>query len=522
MAERDRLQGVAAQSRDSEKWRQYKALRNRINSRLVFEERTWQRSRIMECGQNPAKVWNNVKNIINWKSSGAPSHLFHEGILHTKPVEVAKCQNLFFLNKVQHIREAMPPPISDPLAKLDQLMQNRKNYFSFHAVHPKEVDKVISELKNTNSVGLDFIDTKIIKLIRLEILPALTHIINLSISEQQFPDSWKKIKVIPLHKNGDTLDPKNYRPVAIIPILSKVLERVMFNQIIKYLSENNLLHPNHHSYRQHHNTTTALIQMYDTWITAVDAGELAGVCLLDMSAAFDLVDHDLLLKKLRLYGFKEDAISWLNSYLSDRRQCVSIDGSLSRLEPVPTGVPQGSILGPILYILFTNELPDVVQDHHLHADTGEADVHQEGVVANSPNFTMNCEKCGSTCCYADDTTYSYSSKDPEVLSSKLSEKYLAMSEFMVNNKLKLNDNKTHLMVLTTSQYRKRNRNLKVEIRTPTEIIEPSCAEKLLGGWIHQDMKWSEHLLENKTSLVKSLTTRLAALKKSGQGSRIQE
>ena len=328
MAERDSIQGVAALSRDPEKWKQYKSLRNKINSRLVFEERNWQRSKITECGQNPAKVWNNVKNIINWRSSGAPDRLFHQGTLHTKSVEVAKCQNQFFLNKVKLIRESMPPPISDPLAKLDHLMQNRRCYFSFHAVHPEEVEKIISGLKNTSSVGLDFIDTKIIKLIKHEILPALTHIINLSISEQQFPDSWKKIKVIPLHKKGDILDPKNYRPVAIIPILSKVLERVMFNQIIKYLSENNLIHPNHHSYRQHHNTTTALIQMYDTWITAVDAGETVGVCLLDMSAAFDLVDHDLLLRKLRLYGFNEEAIGWLSSYLSNRRQCVSINGSL--------------------------------------------------------------------------------------------------------------------------------------------------------------------------------------------------
>ena len=256
--------------------------------------------------------------------------------------------------------------------------------------------------------------------------------------------------------------------------------------------------------------------MYDTWIKSVDAGKLVGVCLLDMSAAFDLVDHDLLLRKLRYYGFDEDAVKWLRSYLSDRRQCVSIDGSLSRLEPVPTGVPQGSILGPILYILLTNELPDIVQDQHLLEGTGDAHAHQGPAMADLPSFTMDCEKCGSTCCYADDTTYSYSNKDPEALSCKLSAKYLAMSNFMVNNKLKLNDDKTHLMVLTTSQYRRKTRNLQVEIRTPTETIQPSCSEKLLGGWIHQDMKWSEHLLNNETSLVRSLTTRLAALKKVGK------
>ena len=122
MSERDRLQQRAAQSGCSEDWKLYKTLRNKITSRLVAEERNWQRSRISECGKNPSKVWKNVKDIINWKTSGAPNQLFHNGTLHTKPAEVAECQNQFFLNKVQLIRDAMPDPISDPLSKLNQLM----------------------------------------------------------------------------------------------------------------------------------------------------------------------------------------------------------------------------------------------------------------------------------------------------------------------------------------------------------------------------------------------------------------
>ena len=100
----------------------------------------------------------------------------------------------------------------------------------------------------------------------------LTHIINLSISTKKFPDSWKKVKVIPLHKKEDLLNPKNYRPVAIVPIFSKVLERVIFNQMIQYLNNNNLIHPNHHAYRANHNTTTALLQMYDVWLESLENG----------------------------------------------------------------------------------------------------------------------------------------------------------------------------------------------------------------------------------------------------------
>ena len=166
--------------------------------------------RISECGQNSAKVWKNVKDIINWRSSGAPTQLFSNGTLHCKPREVADCQNQFFVDKVRLIRENMPPPVSDPLRKLTSLMANSVCCFSLHSVHPDEITKLIVDLKNTNSVGLDLIDTRIVKLIQAEIVPALTHIVNLSISNKEFPAFWKSTKIIPLHKKDDLLNPKNY------------------------------------------------------------------------------------------------------------------------------------------------------------------------------------------------------------------------------------------------------------------------------------------------------------------------
>ena len=446
MKERDRVQKLASETGDRDVWKTYKNIRNTINNRLKFEEINWQKMKLDACGEDSAKVWKSVKGILNWNSSGSPSQLFYNGSLVSKPQDVAEAQNNFFLDKITLIRENLPPPTSDPLAVLKSMMVGRSCSFSFSAVHPDEVGKIISGLKNTTSFGLDQIDTYIIKLAKPIITPALTHIVNLSLSTQKFPTSWKKSKIIPLHKKEDLLNPKNYRPVAIIPIFSKILERIVFNQMIEYIAENQLIHPSHHAYRAHHNTTTALIQLYDVWVEAVQEKELVGVCFLDMSAAFDIVDHPLLLEKLKLYGFDSNMLEWTNSYLTGRTQAVSIDGCLSKLMDVQHGVPQGSILGPLLYTLFTNELPEVVHDH---SELTPRTLNEP----TWPSYNMGCKVCGTVACYADDTTYSCSDSEPERLSEKLSNKYRVLSEFLVNNQLKLNDDKTHLMVMTTSQKR---------------------------------------------------------------------
>ena len=126
-------------------------------------------------------------------------------------------------------------------------MVGRKCSFSMSMVSPDQVNSIIATLNNTSACGFDQIDTFIIKLIRPEVVPAITHILNLSIIEKKFPSTWKKSKIIPLHKKDDPLDPKNYRPVAIVPFISKILERAIFNQISSYLENKKLFHPNHHA-----------------------------------------------------------------------------------------------------------------------------------------------------------------------------------------------------------------------------------------------------------------------------------
>ena len=429
-------------------------------------------------------------------------------MLLNRPRELAECMNSFFIWKVKNLIENLEPSNSDPLSNLRQLMSNRKCAFKLQPVHPDKVEKMISELKNSGSVGLDYIDTKVIKLVKEEIVPTITHILNLSIVNSKFPVQFKKAKVVPLHKSGDRFNPKNFRPVAILPIFSKLFERAVFSQMIEYLESNKILHPSHLDFRVNHSTTTALLQMYDMWVEAMDRGEATGVCFLDMSAAFDLVSHSVLLDKLSLYGFDCASIAWIKSYLSDRQQAVCIDGTCSKLLPLSVGVPQGSIIGPLLYIIFTNDLPESI---HKHLPEQQHPPPQDSHGQHS--YNLSCHSCGSICCFADDSSLSFSNSAAGTISEVLAERYSTISEYMGCHQLKLNSDKTHLLLLRSDAARRSRPDFHVTLNTQSEVIQPSQSEKLLGGIISQNLKFTDHVQDNDHSMLKILNNRLNALKK---------
>ena len=187
----------------------------------------------------------------------------------------------------------------------------------------------------------------------------------------------------------------------------------------------------------------------------------------------------------------------MNRYLSGSSQAVYLDGAMSSFLSVEVGVPQGSILGPLCYILFTNDLPESILDTSSHVHFSD--------------LTTHCAECGGLCCFADDSTYSVTGKNIETLEKKLNDKYKALANYMNSNRLKLNDDKTHLLIMTTGQKQKLL-NIQVKIRTSAEDIKPIRTEKLLGVNVQNYLKWSEYIQNNERSFIRQLNTRVNALK----------
>ena len=493
MQERNEAQKLASQTRNLDDFRLFKSLRNQATVKIRQDKKAWEKQKLNSNINNLGSLWKNLKSWLNWNNSGPPTKLLHHGQIISPPAGLAGTMNSFFLGKVAGLRENIPESRIDPLSKLREIMTDRQCKFSLKAVHPEDVLKLIKGLKNSKSTGTDYIDTFIIKLVAEDIVAPLTHIINLSISTATFPSLWKHAKVVPLLKKGDPLIAKNYRPVALLPVFSKILERVVFNQLVAYLDFYNLIHPNHHGSREGYSTATALIQMYDTWVEEVDSGNMVGVMMVDLSAAFDMVDFEILLKKLELFGLDTIAVQWMKSYLTGRCQSVFVDGYLSPPLSIICGVPQGSILGPLLYILYTNDIPDLV--HH----------HQVSVSRPAPY----CHPCGGTVCYVDDSTYSLARSDPAALSGALTDQYQSIARYMSANRLVINDEKTHLLVLGSKAMKdKRDR---VIMEAGNHTILPSKQEKLLGCTVSDDLKWKHPILGSENSMVKQLTSRVNGL-----------
>jgi hypothetical protein len=289
-----------------------------------------------------------------------------------------------------------------------------QSMFNFNTVSSEFVFEYICSMSNACAPGMDLFSVKLLKLAAPYISNSLAYICNLSLCTGVFPADWKKAKVTPIFKAGEKSDVGNYRPISVLPLISKIIERAVHNQLYSYLTSNELLSVHQSGFRGKHSTTTTLIDVQDFILKNMNKGCVTGAIFLDLKKAFDTVNHSLLIDKLSEIGIKGISLDWFRSYLSDRYQAVNINCTLSDFKPINIGVPQGSILGPLLFIIFVNSLPD----------------------------SVNC-KCVM---YTDDATLLCAADNPATLESELQSNMLKIADWFNDNNLTLNIKKTKLMI----------------------------------------------------------------------------
>ena len=505
MDERNSLKELAAESGLLDDFNRYKKKRNEVTMLLKSAEKDYHDKKFREESSSKS-VWSTAYEILGNQRTSFPSQILHCGRLISNPKEIAAEVNKFFVDKIRKLKEEFETDeIQEPLTELKTYLSKKnvpRDGFNLKELDNNDMKKLLKNLKGKKSSGMDWICGYTLKIASPILIEELAAIVNLCIRKKRFVKKWKCAKVLPAWKNkGTRFELKFYRPLSNLSEVSKLVERAIYDQMYEYLDSNDLIHPNHHGFLKNSSTSSALQHVLDIWLKHIDKGKLAAALFLDLSAGFDVINHRILLLKMKEYNFTEDSIGWFSSYLLDRSQSVQVESSLSPSIPVPWGVPQGSILGPLLFLFYINELPDIVkkandEDH----DQGRSDSDDDIIV------------------YADDNTPTTAEHDPFTLQINVQNEADIVTNWFNKNDMVCSSDKTKLLVIGTNANRKnklidKNISLKVNVCGDTKL--ETTSEKLLGIVVNNTATFHHHLHgdEENPGLLKQLSTRVGMLKR---------
>lgn len=446
----------------------YKTYRNKLHHLLKIAEREHFHTIISTNQGNLKKTWSIMKDIINKKKvKNKPNYFMSNSKKITDSTEIATGFNNFFANIGESLADKIPP---SNCSALSYLKENYTKSIFLNPISQQELILIFKQLKGNSSSGWDDISAKVLQHSHLVLLDPVLHLLNLSLSQGIFPDVLKIAKVIPLFKGGDAFLFTNYRPISILSSLSKIFERVFYNRLFDFLRQEDILYDKQFGFRKSYSTQMALLLLTDRITNAIEHGEFCMGVFLDFSKAFDTVNHSILLQKLNYYGIRGVANDWVRSYLHNRSQHVIYDEKRSSTINISCGVPQGSILGPLLFLIYINDLSKI---------------------SNSLYMIM----------YADDTNVFISGKNLKDLEIVMNRELAFLSEWLRANKLSLNVSKTHYMIFSPSKI-KHNQNIKLKIID--EEIHSVNQTKFLGVILDSHLTWKPHVKYISSKVSKSV------------------
>ena len=455
---------------DKTTWLHFKKYRNTLTRVIQLAKQIHFKSKITQSKANPKILWKTVNDIVNLKQGKNNYNIniqTDSGHIEKNQEKVSNILNKHFTTVGTKLREkiASPSPnctqhhISSSVKKCD-------NSVFLNPMSVYDVKRYIKNLDSNKSTKSDYPTIKLIKQCANVISPMIAKIFNKCIKDGIFPDLLKDAEVVPIFKKGSKVLPGNYRPISLLSPFSKIFERHLYDQINKFLTKNKILYNFQYGFRNNSSTEIALSQICEDLATRMENSSIACSVFVDLAKAFDTVDHEILVSKLHLYGVRGLPGRLICSYLSNRHQITVANGIKSDARKITCGVPQGSILGPLLFLLYINDLPNV----------------------SSFNIKL----------FADDACLLLDHKDPKILQELVNNELVKINDWMKLNKLTINYDKTNYIIFTNKKLNT-NVNIKLEGHTLKQVKET----KYLGVILNEKLNWEPHISFIRNKLVKA-------------------